>query len=224
MNSIATTYEKVDLTEARAVLTSPVIADTLDELGYRNQCLGSGLAPLENGHVMAGYAYPVNIRRVYDVPQDAFAGLLQALDNIGSDEVFVTPTARAKDIAVWGELLSTAAVARGAAGALTDGLIRDTRAIRELGFTVFSAGTIPLDSKGRHEIVEHNVACTVDGVRIEPGDLVFGDSDGVVIVPNALVSQVLDMAMKKRTTENQFREAVAAGMLTQDAYEKFGVL
>lgn len=206
------------------MLTSPVISDTLDALGYRNQCLRAGLGALENDTVMAGFAYPVTIKRVYEIPVDAFAGLLVALDNIGPDDVFVTPTSRSTDIAVWGELLSTAAGARGAAGALTDGLIRDTRAIRSLGFPVFSAGTIPLDSKGRHEIVEHNVSCEIDGVRINPGDLIFADSDGVVIVPEAIIEEVLAGAMSKRSTENEFRDAVAGGMLTQAAYERFGVL
>lgn len=214
----------IDLQQVRETLTSPAISDTLDSFGYVRQCLDPGLAAVVGGTVMAGWAFPVRIERVYDLPAEPFRGLLAALDAISADEIFVTPTQRARDIAVWGELLSTAATARGAAGALTDGLIRDTAAIRELGFPVFSAGTIPLDSRGRHEIIEHGIPVVLDGIRIEPGDLIFADSDGVVVVPQAVVEEVIRGALMKRTTENQFRDAVADGMLTVDAYRKFGVL
>ncbi|WP_432969795.1 RraA family protein [Dactylosporangium sp. CA-233914] len=164
------------------------------------------------------------MRRVYDVPETPFAGLLAALDAIGRDEVFVTPTARARDLAVWGELLSTCCGARGAAGALTDGLVRDCGAIEALGFPVAAAGTIPYDSKGRHEIVGHRVACSIDGVRIEPGDLVFADLDGCVITPRAHIARVVGAALEKQADEHLFRDAVAAGMPAVVAYDKFGVL
>ncbi|MER3389750.1 MAG: RraA family protein [Microcella sp.] len=214
----------IDLSEVREKLTSPLLSDTLDGFGFTRQCLDTGLAALTMGTVMAGWAFPVRIERVYAVPTEPFRGLLTALDAIGFDEVFITPTHRARDIAVWGELLTSAAIARGAAGALTDGLIRDTAAIRALSFPVFSAGTIPLDSKGRHEVVEHGVPVVIDGIPIEPGDLVFADGDGVVIVPQAVARDVIREALKKRNTERQFLESVADGMLTTDAYKKFGVL
>jgi len=206
------------------MLTSSVISDTLDSFGCARRCLDTGIAAVIDGTVMAGWAFPVRIERVFDVPAAPFQGLLSALDALSTDEIFVTPTQRARDIAVWGELLSTAAIARGAAGALTDGLIRDTAAIRSLGFPVFSAGSIPLDSRGRHEIIEHGIPVVVDGIRIEPGDLIVADSDGVVVVPEAIVEEIVTQALAKRATENLFRDAVAEGMLTTDAYERFGVL
>lgn len=214
----------IDLPRVRAELTAPLICDVLDSIGLRQQALGAGIAPLETSTVLAGYAFPVAIQRVYDVPADPFRGLVTALDAIGADEVFVTPTARARDIAVWGELLSTVSRARGAAGALTDGLVRDTRQIRELGFPVFSTGTIPYDSKGRHEIVGHRITCTIDGVRIEPGDLVFADSDGVVIVPGGHAEEVVTAAFLKRRSEHLFRDAVLAGRSATAAYDEYGVL
>lgn len=214
----------VDLQRVRAELTAPLLSDVLDARGLRRQALGTGIGPLDPDSVLAGYAFPVALQRVYDVPADPFRGLVSALDAIGTDEVFVTPTARAVDIAVWGELLSTVSRARGAAGALTDGLVRDTRQIRGLGFPVFSAGTIPYDSRGRHEIVAHRVACEIDGVRIEPGDLVFADSDGAVVVPAGLVDDVVDAAFAKRDGEHRFRDAVLGGMSATAAYERFGVL
>jgi regulator of RNase E activity RraA len=214
----------IDLPKVRGELGSAVISDVLDARGLRHQCLAAGLAPLENDTVIAGYAFPVTIRRVYDVPEKPFAGLVAALDAIGEDEVFVTPTQRASDIAVWGELLSTACMARGAAGAITDGLVRDTRQVRELGFPVVSAGTIPYDSMGRHEIAGHGIPISIDGVRIAPRDLLVADSDGVVVVPSTLAVEVVDDALNKRASELEFRRAVAGGMAATQAFHTFGVL
>lgn len=214
----------VDLERVRDELSAALLSDVLDAMGHRQQCLAAGIQPLQVDRPVVGFAFPVTIRRVYEVPDDSFRGLLAALDAIGADEVFVTPTARATDIAVWGELLSTACRARGAAGALTDGLIRDTPAIRELGFPVCSAGTIPYDSKGRHEIVEHGVACMIDRVRIAPGDLVVGDADGVAVTPAALVEKVVAAALEKRRSERAFRRSVAEGMPASVAFATYGVL
>ncbi len=214
----------IDLENVRSELSSALISDVLDSLGLRKQCLAAGLAPLDPKSVIAGWAYPVAIQRVISVPDAPFQGLVRALDEIGRDEVFVTPTYRATDIAVWGELLSTACVARSAAGAITDGLIRDTRAIRELAFPVMSAGTIPYDSMGRHEVIAHRVPCLIDGVRIEPGDFVIGDSDGVTVVPLLRVEAVIEAAFLKRSSEMEFKRAVSDGVLASDAFARFGVL
>jgi len=209
---------------AREQLGSAVVSDVLDAAGLRTQCFASGLSLLQPEHVIVGTAFPVTIRRVFDVPDRPFAGLLAALDAIGPGDVFITPTNRATDIAVWGELLSTASAARGAVGAITDGMIRDTRAIRELDFPVISAGTIPYDSMGRHEIVEHGVPFEIDGVRICPGDLIIGDSDGVVVVPEDRIDEILEAALIKRSSERAFRDAIAEGMLASEAFRTFGVL
>ncbi|MGW1680210.1 RraA family protein [Saccharopolyspora sp. NPDC002376] len=214
----------VDLDRVRTELTAAVLCDALDDAGLRNQALSAGIAPVSEHQTMAGWAAPVAIQRVYDVPAAPFAGLLAALDAIGADEVFVTPTARATDLAVWGGLLSSVSRKRGAAGALTDGLIRDVNQIRELDFPVFSAGTIPYDSLGRHEIVAHRVPCVLDGVRIEPGDLIFGDCDGTVVIPQGVVEDVLEAAFSKRANEDQFLQAVLGGSTATAAYERFGVL
>src|SRR5665647_3184156 len=138
--------------------------------------------------------------------------------------VFVTPTGRATDIAVWGELLSTAAQRRGAAGAVTDGLVRDIRGIRKLGFPVWSTGRIPYDSMGRHEVVAHRVPAVIDGVVIEPRDLIVADDDGVVVVPQALTGQIVEAAAQKRASERAFRTAVSDGIGATEAFRRFGVL
>lgn len=221
---MVTTDSEIDLRLVKSELGSAVLSDVLDSIGLRSQCLATGLAPLDPDLVMAGYAFPVTIQRMFDVPDTPFAGLTAALDSIGPDEIFITPTQRARDIAVWGELLSTACIARGAVGAITDGLIRDTRQIRELNFPVMSAGTVPYDSMGRHEIIDHRVPCVIDGVRISPGDLVVADADGVVVVPARVADSVVTAGLKKRSSEKEFRQAVADGMLASTAFRTFGVL
>jgi len=214
----------VNLDAIRASLSTAVLSDALDAIGLRSQCLGTGLLLLEPGDMIAGYAFPVQIERVSQAPERPFLGLIAALDAIHPDEVFITPTGRARDIAVWGELLSTACLRRGAAGAITDGLIRDTKSIRQLGFSVASAGTIPYDSMGRHEIVAHRVPCTIDGVVITPGDLVVADMDGVVVVPRSVADEVVAAALTKRASEREFRAAVAAGTSAAEAFATYEVL
>lgn len=218
------TRPRIDLALVRSELGSAIISDALDEIGLRRQCLGPDLSINLPDAVIAGYAYPLAIQRVADVPERPFIGLLAALDEVDADDVVITPTFGAREIAVWGELLSTAAAARGAAGAVTDGSIRDTRQILDLGFPVVSAGTVPYDSKGRHEVVAHRVPAYIDGVRIEPGDLVVADSDGVVVAPAAVAAQVVRAGLDKRGSEREFRAAVAAGMSVVDAFERFKVL
>jgi regulator of RNase E activity RraA len=89
---------------------------------------------------------------------------------------------------------------------------------------VISGGTIPYDSKGRHEVISHGEPCEIDGVRISRGDLLVGDSDGVVVVPERLIDEVLEAALLKWGSEREFRAAVADGMLATEAFRKFGVL
>lgn len=216
--------DTVSLPHIREHLTSAVVADILDAMGYRSQCLGAGLGALQSDGSLVGWAFPVSIERVSEVPRDPFRGLLSAVDAIGIDEVFVTSTDRATDVAVWGEMLSSVCQARGAAGVVTDGLIRDARSVRALGFQTFCAGTIPYDSKGRIEVTAHRVPCTIDGVRIDPGDLIVGDADGVVVVPRILVGDVIPDAITKHRLEHQFKAAVTTGMSAGEAFRRFGVL
>ena len=99
--------------------------------------------------------------------------------------------------APWGELLSTAAKARGGRGAVVDGLVRDVRKIEQLGFPVFARGIKPVDSKGRGMVIDYNVPVDCAGVLVSPGDLVVADYDGVIVVPAEVVPEVICMATEK---------------------------
>lgn len=214
----------VDLARVRDELSTPLVCDVLDAAGERPQVLGPDIVPLLPDSVLAGWAFGVRLERAEARPEVPYSGLLAALEAIGPDEVFVVPTGRADDVAVWGELLSTSCQARGVAGALTDGLVRDTRQVRALGFPVFARGSVPYDINGRYEIVEHRVPALLDGVTVHPGDLVVGDSDGVVVVPRDRAAEVVDAALAKRRGELDFRAAVADGSSPTEAYRRFGVL
>ena len=201
--------------KARDHLGSAVVSDVLDAAGFRRQCLGPASALWSE--TTSSWARPFPSRSSgSSTSRRTFAGLLAALDAIGPGDVFVTPTQRATDIAVWSEL-STASGRRGAVGAITDGLIRDTRAVRGLDFPVISAWNDPLRQQGTPRGGEPRRPCEIDGVRICRGDLIVGDSDGVVVVPQRLVDEVLEAALVKRSSEDEFRAAVADGMLATEA-------
>ena len=138
--------------------------------------------------------------------------------------IALTGTGTSGRIAPWGELLSTASKVRGAAGALMDGAVRDIKAIRAMGFPVFHGGIAPLDSKGRGRIVELDVPVECAGVRVCPGDLIFGDADGVVVVPQPLEAQVLAAAFEKLKGERSTLAELRAGISLGEVFAKYGVL
>jgi 4-hydroxy-4-methyl-2-oxoglutarate aldolase len=209
---------------AQARLRSALVSDSLDAIGYRDQCLPAALVPITGSTLLVGRAFPVQIEVVHEVPEVPYTGLLAALDAIRTGEVFVASVDGGADVAIWGELVTTVCRARGAAGAVCDGYARDTVQIRDSGFPVFCRGTIPTDSNGRSEVRSHNVPVVIGGVRIEPGDLVVADDDGIAIVPATLIDTVVGLALAKDTHESQFRAAVIGGMTATAAFAKFGVL
>jgi 4-hydroxy-4-methyl-2-oxoglutarate aldolase len=150
---------------------------------------------------------------------------MDLIDSLGAGEVAVLacdgPTER---IAPWGELLTTAAQVRGATGCLTDGLVRDVHRIRAMRFPVFAGGIGPLDTKGRAEMVAIDGPVAVAGVRVAPGDLVFGDIDGCVIVPKEIAPQAVSRALDKVSAEDRTREALLAGESLNAVFRRFGVL
>jgi regulator of RNase E activity RraA len=146
------------------------------------------------------------------------------VDDLARDEVVVFGCGASRRIAPWGELLSTASRARGAAGCVTDGFVRDVRAIRAMRFPVFHGGIAPLDSKGRGVVAEIDVAIECAGVAVAPGDLVVGDADGVVVVPQAVEAEALARAFDKVTGEDRTREELAAGAKLADVFAKYRVL
>ena len=149
---------------------------------------------------------------------------IKLIDDLKPGEVAVLACGGSQRIAPWGGMLSTAARARGAAGCVTDGFVRDIKVIRRLGLPTFHAGIAPLDSKGRGEIRAIDVPVICAGVRVEPGDLVVGDADGVVVVPKAREAEVLALAFDKINREDSSMVELQNGAYLRDVYARYGVL
>jgi regulator of RNase E activity RraA len=175
---------------------------------------------------MAGFARTGIYREVYRVVPDENPYELEIalVDDLKRDDVAVLGCGGSTRIAPWGELLTTASRARGAAGCLTDGFVRDIRQIRALQFPVFHGGIAPLDSKGRGQIAEIDVPIHVAGVAVAPGDLVFGDADGVIVVPRAVEVEALEKAFAKVDGEDRTREELAKGAKLADVFARHRVL
>ena len=214
------------LPEIRQSLYSAVLSDVLDELGFREQAMAPSIRPLDEALMLVGFARTGLYREVFRVVPDENPYELEIalIDDLKPDEVAVFGCCGSRRIAPWGELLSTASRARGAAGCVTDGFVRDIRAIRTLGFPVFHGGIAPLDSKGRGKVAEIDTPIHCGGVAVSTGDLVVGDADGVVVVPQAVEDEALRRAFQKVTGENNTRDELAAGAKLADVFAKYRVL
>ena len=210
----------------RARLYTAVLSDVLDELGYRSQALPAHIRPLDESLNMAGFARTGIYREVYRVVPDENPYELEIalVDDLKRDDVAVLGCGGSTRIAPWGELLTTASRARGAAGCLTDGYVRDIRQIRALQFPVFHGGIAPLDSKGRGQIAEIDVPIHIAGVAVAPGDLVFGDADGVIVVPRVVEVAALEKAFAKVDGEDRTREELAKGAKLADVFARHRIL
>ena len=214
------------LPQIRQSLYSAVLSDVLDELGFREQAMAPSIRPLDEALMLVGFARTGLYREVFRVVPDENPYELEIalIDDLKPDEVAVFGCCGSCRIAPWGELLSTASRARGAAGCVTDGFVRDIRAIRTLGFPVFHGGIAPLDSKGRGKVAEIDTPIRCGGVAVSTGDLVVGDADGVVVVPQAVEDEALRRAFQKVTGENNTRDELAAGAKLADVFAKYRVL
>jgi regulator of RNase E activity RraA len=205
-------------------LYTAVVADSLDQLGYREQAMREYLRPVHDAHCFAGRARTVAWTDVFHTADNPYELEIEAVDSILPGEVVIISTQRSQRNAPWGELLSTAATARKARGAVIDGLIRDVKKIEEIGFPVFAAGIKPVDSKGRGIVTEYNVPVECGGVTVHPGDLVFADYDGVVVIPSGAVREAVELATKKVGLENKARADLQRGEYLRDVYKRYGVL
>ncbi len=205
-------------------LYTAVVSDSLDQLGVRHQAMREYLRPVHSKCKFAGWARTISCSDIYHIPENPYDTEIAAVDSFLPGEVGVVGTQKSIRNAPWGELLSTAAKARGARGAVVDGLIRDINKMEELGFPVFASGIKPVDSMGRGIVTAYNVPVECGEVIVNPGDFVFADFDGVVVVPANMVKQVLDLAYDKVTRENNSRAELMKGAYLRDVYNKYGVL
>lgn len=212
------------LTELESTLYTAVVSDALDELGFRDQAMAEHLRPVGPIATFAGWARTISCVDMYHVDDDPYGLEIEAVDSILPGEVVVVSTGRSRRNAPWGELLSTAAVARGARGAVVDGLVRDVRRIQDMGFPLFAAGFKPVDSKGRGRVTAYGVPVECGGVLVQPGDLIFADLDGVVAIPAAVVEDAIRLARDKAQRETHTRDDLKKGAYLRTVYDKYGVL
>lgn len=204
-------------------LYSPVIGDILDTLGFRHQFLPPELRPLLPEMVVAGRAMPVLMMDVYETPEKPFGLMTEALDDLKPGEIYVAAGASPRS-ATWGEIMTAAAKARGARGAILDGYHRDTRQVLAQSFPVFSRGAWAQDSGPRMKVAEYRCVIEIANIRIEPGDLLFADRDGVLVIPRKLEEEVVRTALEKAKKEKSVRAAIERGMSATEAFRTYGVL
>lgn len=205
-------------------LYSAVVSDILDGLGYRDQAMDARVRPVYPGAVVTGFAHTVLSADVYSMPADRYGAEIAAIDSLKPGDVLVGATNNSQRTCFWGELLSTAARARGARGAVIDGHTRDIRRIVEMEFPLFCTGMRPVDSAGRGLVISHGEPVVCAGVLVNQGDVVFGDIDGVVVIPRPLLATVIEQALAKVHGENESRDMLQQGAMLRDVYDTFGVL
>ena len=208
-------------------LSAAILSDIVDSLGLMRRAMRPFVRPLDDAQVMVGRArtglyMPAYALREGENPYEIEIALV---DDLQPQEVVVLAcNGPSERIAPWGELLTTAAQVRGAAGCVTDGLVRDVRQIRAMHFPVFHGGIGPLDTKGRARMVDRDVRVECGGVSIDPGDLVFGDVDGVVVIPRSHEHAVMDLALEKVRGEDNTRDALLQGESLANVFKRLGIL
>jgi len=208
---------------ARRELYTPVVGDILDELGYVHQFLPPEIQPLCLEDKVAGYAMTVLMIDVYGEQKKPFGLLTEALDQLEPGEIYLA-SGGAMRCAYWGEILTATARMRGAVGAVINGYHRDTPQVMEQHWPVFSRGRYAQDSRVRTQVAEYRCPLEVGQVRIQPGDLIFGDMDGVVAVPHRHVEEVMTRALEKARTEKVVRRDIENGLSSTEAFAKYGIL
>ncbi|MBC7235340.1 MAG: RraA family protein [Chloroflexi bacterium] len=201
-----------------------VLMDVMDTMGLRVQCLSPNIRPLDNKMRAWGEAVTLYCERVSERPAQPYQLEMETIDALKPGQIIVAQCNSAEPCAFWGGLLSNAVLGRQGAGVVTDGFSRDYAEIVSLGFPVFCAGLSPYDSLGRLDAQERGIAVVVGGVRVRPGDLVYGDADGVVVVPQVAAEEVIARAWEKVQGENRVREELRAGASVVATFRKYGIL
>lgn len=213
-----------DLNKLKEILYSGIICDVLDQKGYRNQALGPDVMGLNDETVIFGPAFTSIGTTVYSMPPDPLTAQCKVVDQLSKGEIYVLVTRGDYNCAVFGELFGTAVLARKGAGVLLDAYVRDLKVLKEMNFPVFYKGRNPKTSKGRCEINECQIPVIFDGVTINPGDWIFGDIDGVVVIPKNIVDEVIEDALKTIKKEDDVRYRLRHGSSLQQAYAEIGAI
>jgi regulator of RNase E activity RraA len=205
------------------MLYTPVVGDILDDLGFTHQFLPQPIQPMREQMKLAGRAMPVLMIDVFGKQKQPFGKLTEALDQLQPGEIYLASGGEMR-CAYWGEILTATAKKRGALGAVINGFHRDTPQVLAQDWPVFSRGRFAQDSAVRTQVVDYRCTIEVGGVRVESGDLVFADLDGVLVVPRKVEGEVIRRALEKARGEKMVRKEIEAGMSSTEAFRKYGIL
>lgn len=219
---MGSTKDEALFSKMKTELFSSVVGDVLDRMGLRNQYLPPEVRPLRRNMIVAGRAMPV-VHADGPPPNNRFGKMLEALDALAAGEVYVVDGG-AVPYSLWGELMSTRAGKLGAAGAVINGYHRDTAGILALDFPTFSHGSYAQDMNGRGYVADYRVPIRIGQVSIAPGDVIFGDEDGVLVIPAGALEEAIGLALEKVRGENQVQKAFSEGMSAVEAFDRFQVM
>lgn len=209
-------------------LTVPAVCDILDRLGYRHQAMHQRLRPLLPDIERCGFVGRARTVRWMDVDyiveDDPYGLEIDLVDSLRPGDVIVHSTDTSGTNAPWGELLSTVAKRNGAVGCVCDSQIRDCVRIIQMGFPVYYAGIRPLDSMGRARVMAYDVPVRCGEVLVRPGELIYADYDGIVVIPREVEDQALKLAREKVGAESVTRQELLAGRSLREVYNKYHVL
>ncbi len=217
---------------ARRELYTAVVGDVMDTMGLQKQFLPPEIRPLQAGMVLIGRAMTVLEADVFALQAEnshnplmakPFGLMLEALDDLKPMEIYICSGA-SPTYALWGELMSVRAMKLGAGGAVLDGYSRDTHGILALNFPTFSYGAYAQDQGPRGKVIDYRVPLEIGAVRVQPGDIVFGDLDGVCVVPREAEQEVFARSVEKARGEKLVRQAIEAGMGAAEAFSKYGIM
>jgi regulator of RNase E activity RraA len=217
---------------ARRELFVAVVGDVMDKLGLQHQFLPPQIQPLRETMVVIGRAMPVLSVDVFAEKMEGTANplmakpfglMLEALDALQPNEVYVNTGSSPRN-ALWGELMSTRAIQLKAAGAVVNGYTRDTRGVLALDFPTFGWGRYAQDSAPRYKVVDYRIPIEIGNVRINTGDILFGDIDGVCVVPREAERDVFEGAIEKARGEKLVAKAIREGMSAVKAFETYGIM
>ncbi len=217
---------------AQRELFTCVVGDVMDKLGLQHQFLPPQIQPLHKDMVVIGRAMPVLSVDVFaeqiagsanKLMEKPFGLMLEALDDLRTNEVYVNTGSSPRN-ALWGELMSTRARKLGSRGAVLNGYVRDTKAILNMGFPTFGFGSYGQDAAPRYKVVDFRIPVEIGSVRVRPGDILFGDIDGVLVIPAEAETEVFTRALEKARGEKLVKKAIERGSSAVDAFAKYGIM
>jgi regulator of RNase E activity RraA len=217
---------------AQRELFTCVVGDVMDKLNLQHQFLPPQIQPVQRDMIVIGRAMPVLSVDVFEekivgsankLMEKPFGLMLEALDDLRTNEVYVNTGSSPRN-ALWGELMSTRARKLGSRGAVLNGYIRDTKAILNMPFPTFGYGSYGQDAAPRYKVVDFRIPVEIGSVRIRPGDILFGDIDGVLLVPAEAENEVFTRALEKARGEKLVKKAIEAGSSAVDAFAKYGIM